>query len=61
VRFWGLASRDLDEVIEFYGPPEEAALALRDALADEPTWRHELYVRALELPGPTAPSALSLN
>jgi hypothetical protein len=50
--FWGLASRQFDEVIEFYGSREEADEALADVLADEPGWEHLLFVTPVELAGP---------
>lgn len=50
--FYGLAdyrlSGDLGEVIEFYGTQAEADAALRDVLRDEPEWKGELGVIAVE-------------
>jgi hypothetical protein len=54
VLFFGLASRRLEEVVEFYDTAEQAAAALSDALRDEPQWRGDLYVVAVLLPDPAA-------
>jgi hypothetical protein len=57
VLFWALASRELDEVIEFFGSPEQAQEALAGVLLDEPEWADLLFVTPVELAGPElAPS-----
>jgi hypothetical protein len=56
VLFWGLASRELDEAIELYATQADAEQALIEVVADEPTWRHLLFITPIELAGPHAAS-----
>jgi hypothetical protein len=51
VTFYGLADyrlNDFGQVIEFYATRAEADAALRDVLTDEPEWKGELDVVAVE-------------
>jgi hypothetical protein len=59
VLFWGLASREVDEAIELYATRAEADQALRDVLADEPTWEHLLFITPIELAGPDTGASLN--
>jgi len=61
LRYAGDASRDVDEVVEFSATPEDAAAALHDVLVDEPGWRDELCVFAVDLTDAAASAAISLN
>jgi hypothetical protein len=61
MRFWGLASRRVNEVVEFYGSREEAQQALAQVLRDEPDWRNIVFLVEVELPDPSAPPCRSLN
>jgi hypothetical protein len=61
VRFWGLASRQVDEVIEFYRSRAEAEQALAEVLRDQPDWRETVYIVSVELADPCAPAPLALN
>jgi hypothetical protein len=61
VRFWGLASRQVDEVIEFYRSRAEAEQALAQVLRDEPDWCKTVYLVSVELPDAAAPAPFSLS
>jgi hypothetical protein len=43
-----LAGNELGQVVEFFVSREEAEAALRDVLADEPTWLEEIGVSSIE-------------
>jgi hypothetical protein len=59
VLLWGLASRELDEAIELYIMRAAAEQALNDVLADEPAWKHLLFVTPVELAGPECRPSLN--
>lgn len=49
MRFYGLASLRLREVVEFYADRDSAEEALREALSDEPEWKDELRIVSIDL------------
>jgi hypothetical protein len=59
VRFWGLASREVTEVLELFGTEEEAEQALAEVLTDEPEWRDLLFIVVVELAAPLSGPALN--
>ena len=57
--FYGLADYAVDEIIEFYATKEDAQVALRQVLEDEPQWKPILGIETVNF-GAT-PDAATYN